>query len=123
MLDVLRHHELTGVLATVVRYFGGVKLGSGGLVRAYTDCVAQALAKASKVPLVPQRTLQCRVPYALEGLLRRELALVQAEVLGIEHEGQVVFTLRLPDDTADAWLARVNELAAGRVAWQSPAGQ
>ena len=50
MLDVLRHQELEGVLATVVRYFGGVKLGAGGLVRAYTDAVAQAL-------LAP---LQCR---------------------------------------------------------------
>ena len=43
MLEVLRHHDLEGVLATVVRYFGGVKLGAGGLVRAYTDAVAQAL--------------------------------------------------------------------------------
>ena len=42
MLEVLRHHDLEGVLATVVRYFGGVKLGAGGLVRAYTDAVAQA---------------------------------------------------------------------------------
>ena len=41
MLDVLRHQDLEGVLATVVRYFGGVKLGAGGLVRAYTDAVAQ----------------------------------------------------------------------------------
>lgn len=48
MLEVLRHQELEGVLATVVRYFGGVKLGAGGLVRAYTDAVAQALLKAEK---------------------------------------------------------------------------
>ena len=46
MLDVLRHQDLEGVLATVVRYFGGVKLGAGGLVRAYTDAVAQALLQA-----------------------------------------------------------------------------
>lgn len=37
MLDVLRHQHIEGVLATVVRYYGGVKLGAGGLVRAYTD--------------------------------------------------------------------------------------
>ena len=49
MLDVLRHQDLEGVLATVVRYFGGVKLGAGGLVRAYTDAVAQALEGADKV--------------------------------------------------------------------------
>ena len=46
MLEVLRHQDLEGVLATVVRYYGGIQLGAGGLVRAYTDCVAQALLKA-----------------------------------------------------------------------------
>ena len=46
MLEVLRHQDLEGVLATVVRHFGGVKLGAGGLVRAYTDAVAQALLEA-----------------------------------------------------------------------------
>jgi putative IMPACT (imprinted ancient) family translation regulator len=45
MLEVLRHQDLDGVLATVVRYYGGVNLGAGGLVRAYTDCIAQALLK------------------------------------------------------------------------------
>ena len=55
MLDVLRHQDLDGVLATVVRYFGGVKLGAGGLVRAYTDCVAQALLQAEKTAIVRQR--------------------------------------------------------------------
>ena len=43
MLEVLRHQDLDGVLATVVRYFGGIKLGAGGLLRAYTEAVAQAL--------------------------------------------------------------------------------
>jgi len=58
MLEVLRHQDLEGVLATVVRYFGGVKLGAGGLVRAYTDAIAQACAVAEKshTPLpAPQR--------------------------------------------------------------------
>jgi putative IMPACT (imprinted ancient) family translation regulator len=45
MLEVLRHQDLDGVLATVVRYYGGVNLGAGGLVRAYTDCIAQALQR------------------------------------------------------------------------------
>jgi putative IMPACT (imprinted ancient) family translation regulator len=45
MLEVLRRQELEGVLATVVRYYDGVKLGAGGLVRAYTDAVAQAVRR------------------------------------------------------------------------------
>ena len=59
MLEVLRHQDLEGVLATVVRYYGGIQLGAGGLVRAYTDCVAQALKNATKSPIVKVRTLRC----------------------------------------------------------------
>ena len=55
------------MLATVVRYFGGVKLGAGGLVRAYTDAVASALLQAQTTPLVRMRTMHCVLPYALEG--------------------------------------------------------
>src|SRR3954469_21348999 len=73
MLEVLRHQQLEGVLATVVRYFGGVKLGAGGLVRAYTDSVAQALLGAEKVLLQRLVAKACRVPYAMEGMVRREL--------------------------------------------------
>src|SRR5437868_6985652 len=78
MLDVLRHQDLEGVLATVVRYFGGIKLGAGGLVRAYTDGVAQALLQADKIAIVKQRTLRCTFPYAQEGLVRREVEAAQA---------------------------------------------
>ncbi len=67
MLDVLRHQQLDGVLATVVRYFGGVKLGAGGLVRAYTDAVAQALLHADKIEHIPTQTLCCELAYAHEG--------------------------------------------------------
>src|SRR6218665_4057835 len=73
MLEVLRHQDLEGVLASVVRYWGGTPLGAGGLVRAYTDSVAQALLQANKVPVVRWRVLHCVLPYALEGWLRREL--------------------------------------------------
>ena len=67
MLDVLRHQGLDGVLATAVRYWGGVKLGAGGLVRAYTDCIAQALLTAEKIERVAQVELGCELPYELEG--------------------------------------------------------
>ena len=43
MLEVLRHQDFDGVLASVVRYYGGIQLGAGGLLRAYTDSIAQAL--------------------------------------------------------------------------------
>ncbi len=120
MLDVLRHQDLEGVLATVVRYFGGVKLGAGGLVRAYTDTVAQALLGADKVVLQRMATLQCEVPYALEGLLRREIDAAGAELQQVSHASQVVLRLRLPQARADAFVQRINDLGQGRVGWHAP---
>jgi uncharacterized YigZ family protein len=117
MLDVLRHQDLEGVLATVVRYFGGVKLGAGGLVRAYTDTVAQALLTAQKVTLQRMKTLQCHVPYALEGLLRREIEATGAELLNVQHGTLVVLQLRLPETLATAFVQRINDSGQGRVGW------
>ena len=120
MLDVLRHQELEGVLATVVRYFGGVKLGAGGLVRAYTDCVAQALLHAPKVQLQRMATLQCLVPYALEGLLRREIDAASATLLDVQHGSLVALQWRLPASFAQAFQDRINDLGQGRVGWTIP---
>jgi len=117
MLDVLRHQDLEGVLATVVRYFGGIKLGAGGLVRAYTDSVAQALLSANKVAIVRLRQLRCQVPYALEGLLRRELDAVGATLDAVQHVDLVSFTFSLPQDKADFFIARLNDAGNGRIDW------
>jgi len=120
MLEVLRHQDLEGVLATVVRYWGGVKLGAGGLVRAYTDCVAQALLQAEKVPIQRQQVLRCTLPYALEGLLRRELELAQATLTQVQHGAQVEMQFALTEAAAPALLARLNESGQGRIGWLNP---
>lgn len=117
MLEVLRRQELEGVLATVVRYFGGIKLGAGGLVRAYTDAVAQALLAANKIPLQKMRELQCAVPYALEGLLRRELQLAGANVREVRHGDDVQFEFTLVEAQAPALVARLNEAGQGALRW------
>jgi uncharacterized YigZ family protein len=117
MLEVLRHQDLEGVLATVVRYFGGVKLGAGGLVRAYTDAVAQALLHARKVPLRRWIALRCAVPYALEGLLRRELQQAGAELREVLHGDGVVFAFAVTDDAAASLRARLDDAAHGQLVW------
>ncbi|HET6827252.1 MAG TPA: YigZ family protein [Ramlibacter sp.] len=120
MLEVLRHQDLDGVLATVVRYFGGVKLGAGGLVRAYADAVAQALLQAVKVPVQRSTQLRCAAPYALEGLLRRELQLAGAQLQHAAHGEQVELAFRLPEPDAVALRARLDELTSGQLKWLAP---
>ncbi len=123
MLDVLRHQDLDGVRATVVRYYGGVKLGAGGLVRAYTDCVARALLEAEKVPIVKQVRLRCTLPYALEGLVRRELEKAGAVLDEVVHGDRVGMGFHLPDAAAVSLVARLNEAGHGLIVWlEAPAG-
>ena len=117
MLDVLRHQDMQGVLATVVRYFGGVKLGAGGLLRAYTDAVAQALQSADKIPLVKKSQLACSVPYALEGMVRRELELAGAELATIEHGSEVSLHFALPEPDVPALVQRLGERGQGLLSW------
>ena len=119
MLDVLRHQDLEGVLATVVRYYGGVRLGAGGLVRAYTDSVAQALKSARKIPLVRLRTLLCAVPYAQEGLFRREIDAAGGSLQGVQHGEQVELSFSVAEGDAEALVARLNGAGQGRVSWRA----
>ncbi len=124
MLDVMRHHALDGCLATVVRHFGGVKLGAGGLVRAYTDAVAQALLAAKAAgQLVPLQRLvqrQCSVPYALEGWVRREIEQQKAQLLDVSHGSVVTLTLSLVQADAPAFEQRLNDGGQGRLVWLAP---
>ena len=119
MLEVLRHQDLDGVLATVVRYFGGIKLGSGGLLRAYTDAVAQALRAAAKVPLQRLQEVSCEVAYDLEGVVRREAALAGVELLDAQHGSLVRLRLRLPQSLDAGFRSRLDDLAQGRINWTS----
>ena len=120
MLQVLQKNALTDVVAVVTRYFGGVKLGAGGLVRAYTDTVAQALLTAPKITLQRMKTLQCQVPYALEGMIRREVEAAGAQLLDVQHGSLVSLQLRLPEVQAPAFVQRINDHGQGRVGWVTP---
>ena len=117
MLEVLRHQGLDGVLATVVRYYGGIKLGSGGLMRAYTDCIAQALQGVGRKPIERLLQQRCRVPYALEGQLRRCIDLCGGRLVAITHDAEVACTIEIADSGLPALRQRLNDDTQGRIVW------
>ena len=119
MLHVLRQQDLEGVLAVVVRYFGGVKLGAGGLVRAYTDAVAQALMQADKVALMRWHRVECELPYALEGAARHALELAGARGLAVAHAALVWMRFEVADAARAALRERLDQLGQGRIGWQA----
>lgn len=73
MLESIRKSGLNGVCACVVRYFGGIKLGAGGLIRAYAGAVSSALANAPKVDEIEVSVYELIYPYELSGTLENWL--------------------------------------------------
>ena len=73
MLEVLKKNDLKNVTAVVTRYFGGVKLGAGGLIRAYGGSVSQALKELKIVDRILMQQIQLTVPYTLSGKVENDL--------------------------------------------------
>lgn len=108
MLEVLRRRELTDVVAVVTRYFGGVKLGAGGLVRAYSSAVSETLDRASLLRRQSLTQVMIEVAHAEAGRydnLLREWVAHHGATLGEPRYGASV--------TLEAWVPaeQVPELA------------
>lgn len=118
MLEVLRHQQLDGVLASVVRYYGGIQLGAGGLVRAYTDCVAQALLQAEKITPIALSQIELRLDYPHEGLARRLIEQAGGELLKVRHASAVQISLRLPASAAEPLREQLQTATRGELSWR-----
>lgn len=118
MLDVLRHQQLQGVLATVVRHYGGIKLGAGGLVRAYTDAVATALLQAQKIELKAKVMLAFEFPYELEGRIRRVMTQAGADLREVTHGSAVIMRCEVDEDGAPALRNLLDDVGQGRLGWR-----
>ncbi|MDF3836968.1 IMPACT family protein [Cupriavidus basilensis] len=114
ILEVLRHHELDGVLAAVVRYYGGIKLGAGGLVRAYTDAIAAAMKDAQRIERIVQADLTVEVDYADEARVRRWIEQAGHTLAHGEHGAAARLTIRLPASVLDDAQAALRDATHGR---------
>lgn len=101
MLNVLQHKPVNNVMAIVIRYFGGIKLGAGGLVRAYSQAVEQAFSDAELVPIVLKDEFSVTLPFAEENWLRHILNKLSGEILNTEYQQQVLVTLSLPQSNSE----------------------
>jgi putative IMPACT (imprinted ancient) family translation regulator len=90
---------------------------AGRPIRAYTDTIAQALQAAQKIPFQRRVQLGCRLPYPLEGMLRRELATAGARLIGADHQTQVEVRFELPEPDRSALIVRINEVGQGLIEW------
>ncbi|MEJ6553974.1 YigZ family protein [Microbacterium esteraromaticum] len=120
MLEVLRRRELTDVVAVVTRWFGGIKLGAGGLVRAYSSAVSEALDLASPVDRRVLQQVRVTVSHADAGRfdnLLRDWTGRSGAVLGEpSYAASAEFVVWAPGDAVPGLQAEIAVLSAGAVA-------
>lgn len=114
IFNVISHKHLVNVLAVVVRYFGGVKLGAGGLVRAYGGAISQALDQAEWVPVETQHPWVFACPFALESELRRLLERYQLAPGEIEYTTGVTMKVTVPESQLEDLHRDFSDLAPHR---------
>ncbi|HBC19544.1 MAG TPA: YigZ family protein, partial [Alcanivorax sp.] len=101
IFNVIQHKGMSDVLVVVSRYFGGVKLGAGGLVRAYAAAAEAVVAEVERVESVPQLTCRLEMGFPLEQRLRHWAEQNSAEVLDVHYSQSVAMTLRCPTQSLD----------------------
>jgi uncharacterized YigZ family protein len=116
VLAVLRGADLGNVVIVVTRYFGGTKLGTGGLVRAYSGAARDILAALPVELLNEKRYIGVTIPYSLYERLKSLLAAHRAEVDGQEFDAEVTLYAYLPADQLDPLTNALQELTSGQVA-------
>ena len=121
MLEVLRGRELSDVVAVVTRYFGGVLLGAGGLVRAYSDAVRAALDEAGEVERRLLRLVDVVADHADAGRLENDLRARDVLIRGVDYAERATLHVAVPDGGL-AELAGVLAELTGGTAVTEPAG-
>ncbi len=118
MLNLLQHSELAEVVAVVTRFYGGTLLGSGGLVRAYSQVLKEALAQLPTVVCVRTVELEIRFAFALEAAVRRELGRLSAVVITQAYGEQVSMRIQLPETQRRTLKMVLDGLSKGQLHWR-----
>lgn len=116
MLNALKKHEMTNIVAVVTRYFGGVKLGIRGLIEAYGDSVGNAILQQKLLKLVKLQSYKIETTYAFAETFKYNINQMQAEIGNTEYTDVILIELQIEEHLKIDLENYINELsAAGRL--------
>lgn len=115
MLEVLKKRDIRMTAVVVTRYFGGVKLGAGGLVSAYTRAVAEALDSCRIVRWHLSRSYTLKCDYTNYQTLQNALKDMNHSILNTEYGDQVTVSAAFPEDEADNCLSKITDALSGNI--------
>lgn len=113
MLHVLTEREVGNSLAVVVRYFGGVKLGAGGLVRAYSSAVSTAVNNAKLVIVTPRIEIEVVIDFPREAKIRHLVNHYEGEIIEANYGVSVALVVRLEEARVEQFSQQVINETAG----------
>ena len=115
ILQAIEGQGIDRAVVVVTRWYGGIKLGAGGLARAYGGTAAECLRLAERVPIVPRATLALDCEFADLALLKARLAELEASVTDEQfHARGALLQLQLPESRVAEAQARIVDLTRGR---------
>ncbi|MEV0597329.1 IMPACT family protein [Nonomuraea cavernae] len=114
MVQALAGRGFDDVVAVVTRYFGGILLGAGGLVRAYGSAVTETLDRADPVRMVPAKLVRVSVDHDQAGRVENDLRASRHPVHEVGYGQAVDFSVAVADDELDAFADWVATLTSGR---------
>src|SRR5512133_1753037 len=113
-LAVLRGSGLGDVVLVITRYFGGTQLGTGGLVKAYTESAQLVVNTVGRGERVPVHVALLAIPYNLLERVRLLSARHRGEILGEDFAGDITLTIQIPLSDFEAFQLGLRELSAGK---------
>lgn len=113
MLDVLKKREMTNILAITTRYFGGILLGAGGLIRAYSSSVSEALNKTSIYEYLDYKTIEIIVSYSIYNSILSFLN--EYQIFNVEYLDNVKIKIGIIPEQEDSFKEKIIDLAYGQV--------
>jgi uncharacterized YigZ family protein len=118
MLEVLRHRRITDAVAVVTRYFGGTKLGAGGLIRAYGNSVSAAIEEFGLLERRRLLVVDVFADYVLGGRLESDLRDSALTVREVAYEDRVRIEVALPEAELPGFEIRLAELTGGKAEFE-----
>lgn len=115
MLNVLQHSNVGEIVAVVVRYFGGIKLGTGGLVRAYSAGVTELMKELPTCLKVESVAMELVLPYALEDAVRRTLENTGVVISDVNYQETIRMSCDCPADRLTTLSQQLNDAGRGQI--------
>ncbi|GHP15174.1 YigZ family protein [Lentilactobacillus fungorum] len=110
ILEALKKNELHNVIAVVTRYFGGIKLGAGGLIRAYSNATSSTIDQVGIVNLVTKKELFLTIDYRQFDKLKYFLETNQVPIENVDYTDKVKVTVAIRETELPAFVQRVKDL-------------